>query len=147
MANYEENLMNISMLVDTFNFSIKAKYDQKIILFIFSILIIPTEVFSTTATVFSRESGGSSGAPFVEMVAPGGVISKITIRSGKFIDGIQLTYQYKHRVSSRAYGGTGGRPKSLSLSRGEYITEFGGRSGKYIDSIYIKTNRGRIEKW
>jgi len=136
MADYEENLMNISRL-----------YDQKIILFMFSILIIPTEVFSNTTTVLSREAGGNGGAPFVETVAPGGVISKITIRSGKFIDAIQLTYQYKHRVSSKSYGGTGGKSKSLSLSRGEYITEFGGRSGKYIDSIYIKTSKGRTEKW
>ena len=118
-----------------------------ILFLILSILIIPTNVFSDTTTKFSRESGGSGGAPFVEMVAPSGVISGITIRSGSLIDSIRLTYRYRHQVSSRTYGGSGGTAKSFSLQQGEYITEFGGRSGKYVDSIYIKTNKGRTQRW
>jgi hypothetical protein len=113
---------------------------------IFLVLIVPSKVYSDTA-IISKESGGSGGAPFIEMAAPSGVISKITIRSGKFIDGIQLTYRYKHQISSKLHGGLGGLSKTFILNKGEYITELGGRSGKYVDSIYIKTNRGRIERW
>ena len=115
-------------------------------LFIFVILLVPSKLYSNTAMI-STESGGSGGAPFIEMVAPSGVISKITIRSGKYIDAIQLTYRYKHQISSKLHGGLGGLSKTFILKKGEYISELGGRSGKYVDSIYIKTNRGRIERW
>jgi len=116
-----------------------------ILFLILSVFIIPSNVFAETK--LSRESGGTGGAPFVEMVAPGGVISSITIRSGSLIDSIQLTYRYKHQVPSRIYGGGGGTARSFNLQQGEYITEFSGRSGRFVDSIYIKTNRGRTKRW
>ena len=111
------------------------------------LLLVGTQSHANTIITLNSESGGEGGTPFVEMVAPNGVISKITIRSGKFIDSIQLTYQYKQEVPGKIHGGSGGSLKSFSLSRGEYITEFGGRSGKYVDSIYVKTNKGRQEHW
>ena len=110
---------------------------------------IPSVVFSRDAINFGREFGGTGGAPFVEMVAPGGVISGISIRSGSLIDKIQLIYLYKnnHTIKGTSRGGSGGNSKTFKLKKGEYITKLGGKYDKYINSIYIRTNKGRREKW
>ena len=134
-------------ILNSFTFLRSIKNNLIKVICLFLILMIPMKTFSDTGTVLSRASGGVNGTPFVEMVAPGGVISKITIRSGKYIDSIQLTYQYKHPAIGKKYGGNGGVSTSFTLRRGEYITELGGRSGKYIDSIYVKTNKGRTKQW
>ncbi len=92
-------------------------------------------------------SGGGGGVPFVDVMAPGGKVASITIRSGKFIDNIQMRYRYGRTVVGIPHGGKGGIAKTFVFASGEYITKFGGRSGKYVDSIYIRTNRGRSMRW
>ncbi len=94
-----------------------------------------------------KVSGGNGGVPFVDMMAPGGKMASITIRSGKFIDSIQINYRYGRNIVGIPHGGKGGVAKTFSFARGEYITKFGGRSGKYVDSIYIRTNKGRSMRW
>ncbi len=111
-------------------------------------LFFPIIAIANTSVTLSKVSGGSGGSPFVDMAANKGRITAITVRSGKFIDRIQLTYQYNNgRVIGSPHGGNGGKSKTFKLSKGEFITVFGGRSGKYVDSIYIKTNKGRSRKW
>jgi hypothetical protein len=95
----------------------------------------------------SKAFGGPGGTPFVDLVAPGGRISAITISSGKFIDRIKVEYRYKNTVKRPSHGGPGGKEVSFRLKNREYITEFGGRSGKVVNSIYVKTNKGRVMKW
>ncbi|MFT7009548.1 MAG: hypothetical protein ACJAXJ_004098 [Colwellia sp.] len=96
---------------------------------------------------FSKAYGGPGGAPFVDLVAPGGRISAITIRSGKFIDSIKVEYRHTHIVKGPLHGGSGGKAITFRLKKKEYIIEFGGKSGKVVDSIYVKTNTGRVMKW
>jgi hypothetical protein len=126
-----------------------CKYHLKIAVLAISLFAIPGLVFSGVPTDFSRQAGGKGGAPFVEMVAPYGVISGITIRSGNLIDNIQLIYKYKNKnnIVGSSHGGSGGRSKTFRLRKGEYITELGGTYDKYVNSIYIKTNKGGKERW
>jgi len=100
-----------------------------------------------TNVSLSKAFGGKGGSPFVDLVAPGGRISAITIRSGKFIDSIKIEYRYKQTVKGPSHGGRGGKEVSFRLGKREYITEFGGKSGNVIDSIYVKTNKGRVMNW
>ncbi|MCP4270596.1 MAG: hypothetical protein GY781_01335 [Gammaproteobacteria bacterium] len=110
-------------------------------------MAIATNALSASSFNLSIDSGGSGGSPFVDMAAPGEKISQITIRSGKYIDSIQLHYRYKTVTSGNSHGGNGGQSKTFILKKNEYITELGGKSGKFVDSIYIKTNKGRNYKW
>jgi hypothetical protein len=121
---------------------------QHAIIVLSGCLFFPFVVFADTSVTLLNASGGPGGSPFVDMAVSKGRITAITVRSGKFIDSIQLTYQYgKKRVNGSAHGGKGGKSGTLKLSAGEFITEFSGRSGKYVDSIYIKTNKNRSKKW
>ena len=125
----------------------KNTYLKSVVIAIFSILF-PSVVWAGTTLELSRDFGGDGGVPFVETFGPQGRIAEVTIRSGKYIDSIQVSYSYKNKkFTSRAYGGNGGNRKSFRLRNGEYITEMGGRSGKYVDSIYIKTNKNRSMTW
>lgn len=111
-------------------------------------LLSPFVVFADTSVTLLSASGGPGGSPFVDMAVSKGRITAITVRSGKFIDSIQLTYQYgSKRVIGLAHGGKGGNSQTFKLRAGEFITEFSGRSGKYVDSIYIKTSKNRSKKW
>ena len=109
--------------------------------------LLTAKALSATSVTLQGESGGGGGVPFVDMMAPGGRIAEITIRSGNFIDSIKFSYRYNNTLLGKSHGGGGGQASTFKFKKGEYITEMGGRSGKYVDSIYIRTNKGRHKKW
>ena len=111
-------------------------------------LLFQFSAFANAGITLLNTSGGAGGSPFVDMAARGGTIASITVRSGKFIDSIQLTYRYgKMLVVGLPHGGKGGKSSTFRLRPGEIITELGGQSGKFVDSLYIKTSKNRFKKW
>ena len=149
-------MITLSLEFRTFNNTqclIFTKVQKKTILYLAVLLLIafffPVSAFAASSINLTKINGGSGGVPFVDMVAPGGRITSITIRSGAFIDSIKVNYQYRNgnKVFGTQHGGRGGSPKTFVFRNGEYITTLGGRSGKYVDSIYINTNQGRSMRW
>ncbi len=69
-------------------YHLKLKKNFSILFFIFTIVIVPSQIFSKIPTTLTSEYGGDGGVPFVEMVAPNSTIYGIIIKSGKFIDSI-----------------------------------------------------------
>ncbi len=117
-------------------------------------LFPPFPVIANTGVTLLKASGNQNGTPFVEMALKGGVIEKITINSGRFIESIQFTYRYgKKYVVGQTQGGKGKKKmkgsssSSFTFRPGEVITEMGGRSGKYVHSLYIVTSMGRKQTW
>lgn len=97
---------------------------------------------------FAGPSGGQGGGFFNDTnFLPSGKseVKQIAIRSGKYIDGINIG----HRLPNGTYkypnwhGGTGGQPYTFNLREGEKITFMQGRYGKYVDQIQFHTNFGR----
>jgi len=93
--------------------------------------------------------GGGGGSAFTELLddCEATVISG-RVRHGKYIDGIQLTYQYangQHHTGG-SYGGTGGSESTfdIDVDGGERITTILGRSGRYVDRLQFITNTGRV---
>ena len=74
-------------------------------------------------------------------------IGEITIRSGRFIESIEILYRNPHTgelVQSDHHGGPGGtEDPHIILSPGEYIVEIRGRTGQFVDSLTLQTNQGR----
>jgi hypothetical protein len=87
-------------------------------------------------------SGGYGGSPFVDSVPSGAVPSEILIRSGTYVDTLQMVLQLPNGQIEYMdrHGGNGGDADSFDLRDGEYITAIGGRYGQYVDSIQFYTN-------
>ncbi|MCO7227436.1 jacalin-like lectin [Pleionea sp. CnH1-48] len=87
--------------------------------------------------------GSASGTGFADIPNDASVISKIKVRSGPWIDAIQMT----HRLSTEAaqsysqHGGNGGGVSEFVLGDDEYITKITGEYGDYIGSITFHTNK------
>jgi len=93
--------------------------------------------------------GGVGGAPFTDGQTGGRSIAEVRIRSGAFIDAIQIVYvddATGETITNPRHGGSGGKLDVFKLAPKEYITEVGGKHGWYIDSLWIKTNKGRTSK-
>lgn len=85
-------------------------------------------------------SGGGGGHPFDDgMPKQNAIISQVLVRSGTWIDGIQIMYGDKHcgGTETEYHGGTGGQPQYIDLRRDEYISGISGRYGNYIDKLQI----------
>jgi hypothetical protein len=94
-------------------------------------------------------SGGKGGAVFDE---PAGFaeaqvnnIAELRVRSGAYIDSIQVVYITPRQ--SVQHGGNGGTLSVFRLEPDEYITVLGGKYGDYVDSLYIQTSKGRNQRW
>jgi hypothetical protein len=86
----------------------------------------------------TKNFGGEGGSAFDHMNRRR--ISKISVRAGKFVDGIAITYMNGQRLSN---GGDGGEEQSMDLPEGEYVNEVKLREGNVIQSITFITNKGR----
>ena len=85
--------------------------------------------------------GGNGGGPYDDKPASvAGPITTLFIRSGNYLDNIQITYGTK---PGPAHGANGGSPNQIQLQSGEYIVKIFGRSGNYVDQINFVTNKGR----
>lgn len=87
--------------------------------------------------------GGTGGKEFSDDLTQVRRISRIIVRSGNYIDSIEVTYILGagNSVTVR-HGGTGGTPITIDLKEGEYITQIAGRAGDYINQISFTTNKG-----
>ena len=92
-------------------------------------------------------AGGPGGTPFDDVAPNQMEISKLRIRSGLFIDQLQVIYRNPvngQEAPGPVHGGNGGLPTEITLNAGEFITEINGRTGSFVDSLTLKTNQGRI---
>src|SRR5689334_6407940 len=91
-------------------------------------LIMLCVMLDVTGTTFSQgvtsgkqgPSGGTGGTS-CNTTALGGRLISITVRSGAYIDALDLNYDNKADPSNIVCGGSGGSPKTITLIEGEYI--------------------------
>lgn len=81
-------------------------------------------------------AGGSGGSSFNFSVSS--QITSISIRSGWYVDALNVSYANGQTYS---YGGNGGSEHKINLGRDEFLTGIKGRAGKYIDNISFITNK------
>ena len=68
-------------------------------------------------------------------------VKSVKLRSGKFIDSIQLVYSTSQETD--IYGGGGGAPGNFTAAAGdEVIVAVMVKSGKYVDGLQFITNKG-----
>ncbi len=124
-------------------------------IFVFAILLscflsafLTGNVFAITFSLCGP-SGGVGGAEFSDGQRGGRTIVEVRVRSGALIDSIQVVYRDITGLVGKGamHGRSGGNLSVFKLGPGEYITVVGGKYGKFIDSLYIKTNKGRHQKW
>lgn len=104
---------------------------------------------------FLGPSGGLGGNYFSDGQAGGQFssdnrrLTEVRVRSGAFIDSIQLVYEnvIGQKIVSPMHGGSGGTLSVFKLDPGEYITRISGKHGWYIDSLLIETNKGKAKGW
>ena len=82
--------------------------------------------------------GGEGGNAFDHMNRQR--VEKISVRAGKFVDSIAVTYMNSQTLKE---GGDGGEEQSLVLPEGEYVNEVDLTEGNVIQSITFTTNKGR----
>ena len=70
----------------------------------------------------------------------GGLITKIEIWAGKYVDGIEVTYGDGRKIPPVHHGGYGGEKHVLNLKPGDVITQVKGRAAKYVDQICFYVN-------
>jgi len=72
---------------------------------------------------------------------PKSPIRRIYVRSGKYVDAIQV--MYATGASGAQHGENGGSLSFFDLNNGEYVTQIIGRSCSLVDQIQFITNLGR----
>jgi len=117
------------------------------------ILLLLADVCAADLTVIGGgPSGGKGGSVFVDSVIGGQKIAEVRIRSGTRIDSIQVVYRDARipgsGLSARPkHGGNGGSLAVFELSPDEHIVSIGGKYGDCIDSLWIRTSKGRFQRW
>jgi len=92
--------------------------------------IVPNFIQSNTV-------GGHGGTPFVDP-RTNKKLTGIKIRSGSFIDSIQIELDNEVQMQ---HGGNGGSMTFYKFDSDEYVTSISGRSGSFIDALTIHTNK------
>jgi Jacalin-like lectin domain len=72
-------------------------------------------------------------------------VKSVSLRSGKFIDSIQLVYSTNQ--ASAIYGGGGGGTGSFSAAGNEVIVAVTVKYGSYVDSLQFTTDKGSRSPW
>ena len=89
-------------------------------------------------------AGGRGGSEFSDREIPAGArITEIRVRSGNYIDSLQMVYVLRDGRSFNGplHGGSGGRSNVFRLEPDEYLIGISGRYGSYIDSLTFHTNK------
>lgn len=68
-------------------------------------------------------------------------ISRITLHTGRLVDGIEITY---NDGTTKLEGKKGGSESTIKLDGDEYINSVRLRKGSEIDFIMLKTNKGQV---
>jgi hypothetical protein len=85
--------------------------------------------------------GGRGGIYFEDVIPHGANIVELQIRSGAYIDAIQVFYETGgQRVGLARRGGNGGQLYRFVLQSGEFIRGISGKYGAFVDSLTIHTN-------
>ncbi|MEL7244936.1 MAG: jacalin-like lectin [Cyanobacteria bacterium J06573_2] len=89
--------------------------------------------------------GKFGGVPFCDHVKNVAQISRVTIRSRGWVDGIQVHWTMKDGSSKSGgyHGGSGGIQDSFTLDPNEKITKISGRIGDYVDQLTFHTSKER----
>ncbi len=127
------------------------RVQKAIFLLLGSILLVSN--LQAESYSFLGSSGGTGGKYFSTAQIGGQYssdsrrLSEVRVRSGAFIDSIQLVYEniIGQKILSSEFGGNGGTLSIFKLQPGEYITRISGRHGLYIDSLLIETNKGKAK--
>ena len=93
--------------------------------------------------------GGGGGGAFNELLDDcRATISRVTIRHGRVVDAIQISYRLSSGQDYVAgwHGGRGGRQTvfRVNVDGGERVVGVFGKSGGKVDQIGFVTNHGRI---
>ena len=94
--------------------------------------------------------GGSGGHSFLDPeVEPGTRVVEVQVRSGEYVDSVQLVYMLRdgQTVMGPQHGGEGGALNVFHLDADEYLVGISGRTGSYIDSIQFLTNKRTSPKF
>ena len=67
-------------------------------------------------------------------LATGSSITKIGIRSGEIVDGIEAWYD---DVALKGHGGQGGAPRTVVLDEGDHLVEVFGYYGDWFGAVYV----------
>jgi hypothetical protein len=99
------------------------------------------------AQYFAGPSGGYGGGAFTdpELLLRQATVVGVAVRSGVYVDGIQLIYRTPDGRIRRLpwHGGRGGSYREFWLRPGEVLTGISGRSGAFVDSLRFETSFGR----
>ena len=87
-------------------------------------------------------SGGYGGGGFLDSVPVGAGAAEVQIRSGAYVDSLQMVIQLPNGQLEYLdkHGGDGGGANTFSMRDGEYIIGISGKYGDYVDSIRFRTN-------
>ncbi len=94
--------------------------------------------------------GGPGGASFSDPEPePGTRVVEVQVRSGEYVDSVQLVYMLSdgQTVMGPQHGGGGGALNVFHLDADEYLIGVSGRVGTYIDSIQFQTNKRTSPKF
>jgi hypothetical protein len=126
-------------------------------MFMLSFFLIAPQIDRAAADPFSGggPSGVTGGVIFNDLnfVTPstldGRRVVELRVRSGDFIDAIQVVYQTSSGqiIETDRHGGPGGVADVFKFDPDEYIVEIKGKYGAYVDSLEMKTSKGRIKRW
>jgi hypothetical protein len=88
--------------------------------------------------------GGTGGEAFSDDLTEITRVKEVRIRSGAYIDSIQLVWELADgsTVEGEHHGGQGGTPSSFTLAAGEFINRIHVGAGAQVDSLTFYTNRG-----
>ena len=112
------------------------------------LLLIHRSLIQEGSCTNSPAYGGGGGTSFYEKFDNcNAVIKRVTIRHGRVVDAIQITYQLSNgnEVQGGYFGGYGGDQDifSIEVDSGERIIAILGRSGGVVDQLTFITNQGR----
>lgn len=94
----------------------------------------------------TQQFGGPGGSPFSDDLTQSCRIGTVNIRSGTYVDAIEVIYVKPGGAtySGGKHGGGGGSPHSFNLAANENIVRVDVRSGTYIDQLKFTTNLGNV---
>lgn len=103
-------------------------------------------IMSTSQVYKNGYSGGRGGVEFIDAAfPPNSRVYEVQIRSGAFIDSIQIIHKTPQGVEHAfpKHGGEGGTLNIFTLGDNEHIIAISGRYGEFIDSLRIHTDLPR----
>lgn len=94
----------------------------------------------------TQQFGGTGGDPFSDDLTQSCRIGTVNIRSGTYVDAIEVIYVKPGggTYSGGQHGGSGGTAASFNLAANETIVRVDVRSGRYVDQLKFTTNLGNV---